>query len=132
MHKAERLLSGIWFGFDEMMLYFRLDRGITVEFDRFKEYCFEIEFIDSSQLSFLICPSVGRSLINGQQTDRIKYAAIEILEIAIPIEILPKTDRNQYLARIIIKEDGRQLESWPPAEALMIELPSPSEIPWAV
>jgi len=132
MHKAERLLSGIWFGFDDSRLYFRLDKGITVESKRFKEYAFEIEFINSGKLAVTAYPSERRCEFNGHLNPDIDFAYLDNLEIAIPIEILPKPEHDEYLIRVIVLEAGKPLESWPPSEALKIELPNPREIPWGV
>ncbi len=132
MHKAERLISGIWFGFDETRLYFRIDRGVTVDPARFAAFDFEFEFIDSLRFSVAINPAEKRATAGDRVDDRLIYAVEENLELAMPLELLPKAESNQYLIRIIIKEDGKPLESWPPAEALRIGLPSSRDMPWFV
>lgn len=132
MHKAERILSGIWFGYDESQLYFRLDRGVTIDKKRFISYSFELEFINSLKVTLLIRPADKSVTLDGRIDDRIAYAIGDILEIAIPFNLLPNIEQNEYLVRVSVIESGKPLESWPPAEALKIELPNPKEIPWVV
>ena len=132
MHKAERLISGIWFGFDDANIYFRLDRNVTVDAARFKRFTYEIEFFDTIPMKVRIEPSAARTLINMKDELQIVYKIQDFLEISIPQKLLPKTKDNELMARISIYENEQNMESWPPAEALKIELPNPHEIPWTV
>ena len=132
MHKAERLLSGIWFGYDESELYFRLDRGVTVDRKRFMSFDFEIEFVNSRKSAVLIRPTEKSVTLDGRLDDKINFAIGDILEVGIPFNLLPIPKQNQYLVRLSVLDGGKPSESWPPAEALKIELPNPKEIPWVV
>lgn len=132
MHRAERLLSGIWFGFDQANLYFRLDPAVTLEKPRLRALEFEFEFIDTAKMIVLLSGEREKARLNDEECPEIAFAIKDIIELSIPLVRFPKTPEDVILARINIKEDGKVLESWPPAEALKIELPNPHEIPWSV
>jgi hypothetical protein len=134
MHKAERLVSGWWFGFDQSNLYFRVDRGITVTRERFRSFKFEFEFL--SKTKAVVSAQTGN--LDAQLNDRpeplIKHALEDVFEISMPMSLVAGEAENAILVRLSIKEEERTLETWPPAEALRIELPRAGsrEIPWVV
>jgi hypothetical protein len=132
MHKAERLLAGIWFGFDEANLYFRIDRSVTVDPKRFEEFTFSFEFFDTIKSEISIQPKSRTVKFNSKGTAKVQFALIDVLEISIPLALLSSQPETKLLARLKILEDDQALEIWPPAEALKIELPGPGSIPWSV
>lgn len=134
MHKSEHLVSGIWFGFDKENLYFRIDRGITVVPERFKKLTFELEFLNSERNLVTIQPEAERGSINGKLNELIRFKLAELFEIAIPMDILSHDDETMLLTRLMIKDDQKLLETWPPTDAIKIELPKASahDFPWTV
>jgi hypothetical protein len=132
MHRSERLLKGIFFGFDEIYLYLRLDWSSTVTTQRFSGYRLELQFYDAKSLLIAIEPKEKRALLNGVSVQEIFFALKDILEVSIPLNLLPRTAENNIMTRLSVKEGNNVLETWPPSEALKIELPNPREIPWTV
>jgi alpha-amylase/alpha-mannosidase (GH57 family) len=132
MHRAERILNGIWFGFDELNLYFRLDRNLTVDSRRFERLEFLLEFYDTSTYCLVIRPDKGLACSNGLEVPQVNSKYVDFLEISLPFILLPLTKDIGYVVRISVRERGQLLESWPPAEALRISLPSPQDIPWVI
>lgn len=132
MHRAERLLSGIWFGFDDLNLYFRVDRNVTLDPARFKGLEFDLEFYDTIKCEITIQPESHTAKFNSKVTDKVQFAIEDILEISIPLAMLSTQSGTRLFARLTIKESDQTLEIWPPAEALIINLPGPGTIPWLV
>jgi alpha-amylase/alpha-mannosidase (GH57 family) len=132
MHKAERLLSGIWFGFDDLNLYFRIDRSVTVEPARFKELEFDFELYDAVKSEITIRPKDSVAEINSKHSNKIQFALEDILEISMPLIMLSKQSDTRLFMRLTIRENNQAVETWPPAEALIIDLPGPGTIPWLV
>ena len=132
MHKAERLISGIWFGFDSQNLYFRIDPSISLDKSRFSKFHFELELFDKEKVEIEIRPFEKLVKLNGIHSTSVEYALDEFLEIGAPFDLFNNIPETVILARLIIKEDDKVLEAWPPSEALKIELPNPNDIPWFV
>jgi alpha-amylase/alpha-mannosidase (GH57 family) len=132
MHKAERLLSGIWFGFDDLNLYFRVDRSATVELGRFQEFEFDFEFYDTVRTEIMIQPKGHTARFNSEKTELIQFAVADVLEISIPLARLSMQSGTRLFVRLTIKENNQILEVWPPGDALIIDLPGPGSIPWLV
>jgi hypothetical protein len=132
MHKAERMLFGIWFGFDDKNLYFRIDPAVTITRKRFESFIFSFEFLDSLKLIVDITPHVGLADLNEKISSEIKCAYKDFLEISMPLSLFAAMKNTTLLTRLTIKEDGKVLEVWPPSDALKIELPNPHDIPWTV
>ncbi len=132
MHKAERLISGIWFGFDETNLYFRIDRSVTVDRSRFEGFKFLLEFYNTLKSELSIQPKERVIKFNSKDISEIKFALVDFLEFSIPIKILSIQGETKLLVHLSIMENNETLEVWPPSEALRIDLPGPGSIPWSV
>ena len=132
MHKSEHLIAGFWCGFDTDNLYFGLRRGVTVNQARFARFAFELEFFDTLRTTVLIVPSANGALINGQSSEEIKMALIDIMEASIPIGMITESPQAPFYMRVSIIEEDKKIETWPPTDALRIDLPNPHEIPWTV
>lgn len=134
MHKSENVISGIWFGFDTDNLYFRIDRGITVDTTRFEKMSFQLEFFEPVKATVSIENGKYKSSIKIRDDSAILFKFVDILEIAIPLKSLTIPEKGSISVRISVREDGSLLESWPPSETLLIGLPGSSqgEIPWIV
>jgi alpha-amylase/alpha-mannosidase (GH57 family) len=131
MHKAEHIISGIWFGFDNHNLYFRLDHGTSTSATKFAELAIELEFHDTTRQTLRIEPGKKIALLNNQRNEAVNLALDEFLEISLPIELL-KAGSSAVSVRITVLDGDRRLETWPLTEAIRIELPGSAEIPWAV
>ncbi len=86
MHKAERLIAGIWFGFDTDNLYLKIDRGITVSRERFANFTFEIEFFDTRKVLMTIQGSSGEIVGNDDLHTGFDFALKDLLELSCPLK----------------------------------------------
>ncbi|UCE65516.1 MAG: glycoside hydrolase [Candidatus Zixiibacteriota bacterium] len=134
MHKSENMLQGIWFGYDSENLYLMMKGGITVDPDRLKALDIEIEFQDPTKNHIIIKGGSVEFVIAGKKIEDFKFGFEQIMEIAVPLNNFPLSDDNNIFLRIFIKKDGKLLESWPPADSLVIPIPKEGsgEIPWIV
>jgi alpha-amylase/alpha-mannosidase (GH57 family) len=132
MHKAERLINGIWFGYDNSNLYFRIDPSVTVDTKRFSGFQFELELFDTDKVEIEIKAKDQVINVNSKVSNQVEYAIADFLELSAPLDLFPKRPETIILARLTIREDGKLLEVWPPTEALKIEFPNPNDIHWFV
>lgn len=134
MHKSENILQGIWFGYDNENLYLMMKGGITVDLDRLKAHDIEIEFQDPKKSQINIKGDSVEFIIDGKTIDNLKFGFEHLLEIAVPLNKLHLGKDNNIYLRIFIKKDGKLIESWPPADSLVIPIPKEgsSDIPWIV
>jgi alpha-amylase/alpha-mannosidase (GH57 family) len=134
MHKSENNLRGIWFGYDTENLYLMMKAGITMEIERFTNLDIEIEFQEPHNGSFIIKDDKAKFNIGAKERKRFAYKREHILEISIPLSAFTLKDDNQISMRIFIRKGDQLLESWPPADSLIIPIPKEGsgEIPWFV
>ncbi len=134
MHKAENVLKGIWFGYDQDNLYLMAQRGITVDSTRFSKLEYEIEFQEPQKGTFIITKNSGKLEIEGREYSNFDLALKEILELSVPLDLFKMNDESAISIRLSVKEKGKLLESWPLADAIKIPIPKQgsSEIPWIV
>jgi len=134
MHKSENILQGIWFGYDHENLYLMMRGGITLESKSFKKLNVEIEFQKPQKAYFNIRNGQAEFFINGNIINNFQFGLEHILEIAIPLSNFSLDADNKIFLRISIKRGDEFLESWPPADSLVIPIPKEgsAEIPWIV
>jgi alpha-amylase/alpha-mannosidase (GH57 family) len=134
MHKAESLLRGIWFGYDDENLYLMMRGSITLDYRRFRSLDFEIEFQAPLKGNFKVRDGKAEFLIDGTVKKNFKYGLEHILEIAIPLSDFSIRKDNRIFVRISVKKGDKLLESWPPTDSLVIPIPKEGsgEIPWIV
>jgi len=134
MHKSENLLKGIWYGFDTENLYLMLKPAVTVDYHRFKQLYIEIEFLEPQKGLLAITDGKGSLNLDGKAVDNFTLGWEHILEFSIPLSEFVMNAMNRISIRIFIKEGDKILESWPPADSLVITIPKEGsgEIPWIV
>jgi len=134
MHRSENILQGIWFGYDDQNLYLMMKGSITLEYERFKSLNVEIEFQEPQKGHLYIGSGRAEFLMNGNIMNNFKYGLEHILEIAIPLRSFSLEADNNIFLRISLRKGEELLESWPPADSLIIPIPKEGsgEIPWMV
>jgi alpha-amylase/alpha-mannosidase (GH57 family) len=135
MHRSENILRGIWFGYDTENLYLMMRGAITVTPERFRNTTFEIEFQAPAKGHLKIEKREASLELNGASLLGFEFALDQLLEIAVPLRYFPLDDENDKIyLRIFIKMDSETVESWPPADSLIIPIPreGSSEIPWII
>ena len=126
MHKSDRVVSGIYFGFDPKNLYIRIDPEANTEL--FESVTLEIEFLKP------LDKTVRFTLADKSTSDNLVLVHDDILEISLPIRIFGESVPQKIRFRIAVIHEGETLETWPPSESLLMEMPGAGSgaIPWVV
>jgi alpha-amylase/alpha-mannosidase (GH57 family) len=134
MHKAETAISGIWFGFDDQNIYFRVDRTLTGDPERFRNLTVILEFSQPSGASFIRSPTECYLEIEKRKPRAFSCVLTDMLEISLPRRELFKHGNEGISFRVHVRENDRLLETWPQTEAIRFEIPGPGsdKIPWSV
>jgi alpha-amylase/alpha-mannosidase (GH57 family) len=134
MHRAENILRGIWFGYDQTYIYLMIKAGITIEPERFQKFSFLIEF-QAPQRAILELDR-NRAVFNlgGTPVENLQYALDHLLELSIPLSAFDLSKDNDILIRVQVSESGKTLETWPSADSIIIPIPreGSGDIPWVV
>jgi alpha-amylase/alpha-mannosidase (GH57 family) len=109
MHKADSVISDLYYGFDRDNLYIRMDPAVP--FDQFgEEIAFCVELISSSSFRIIFSPKEPRARlyrVTGETwtktDDLLESAAQDIFEIAVPFRLInaAENDEIQFVAEII-------------------------------
>ncbi len=126
MHKTDRVVAGIYFGFDPKNIYIRIDREPNQP--AFESHRFELEFSKPSQKVFSLAPS------ENQSDGGLAFANVDILEISLPLGIFGQSISGEIRLRLAVKDGDKTLEIWPLSESLTMRLPQAGSdaIPWVV
>lgn len=126
MHKAEDILSFIYYGFDKNNLYIRLDLTHGIEPEEIMSLKFSIHFTEPR--SFKIDAKVSEMQTKEyQEIDgyRIKTAFKDILEAEIPFDLLGADTDAEIKYAVSVLSDGGEIERWPATGYLSIKMPGP-------
>lgn len=145
MHRAESILSHIYYGFDLKNLFIRLDTQRTLKDPTVSEIIFAIHFLKpENKIVEIICfPEEGsakaelfeykngeRSLIGNVST----ISARDIIEIALPFSLLNVKESDEVAFIVILKKDDAEIEKWPYKGYISFNVPTPDfeAIMWRV
>ncbi len=132
MHKAESVLSTLYYGFNKESLFLRVDA--TVPLREFAEdMSVSIDFTKPSVKRIVISfrPSLHARILrrteSGWQTlqDLPDVAADNILEARIPFELLGARERDEICFSVCLAKDGEEVERCPFRGHVSITVPTP-------
>lgn len=139
MHKAEGLISRIFYGFDKKDLYLRLDAGLpliqisgdmTFSFQFLKPFHIKVEITSSGDVEAAVFRKVDNE---WQFINTLKTVAInDILEIAIPFADLHASEGEEVAFFLSVMKGKDTSEKWPSRGYISIEVPGESfeDIMW--
>jgi len=125
MHRAESTISHIYYGFDLKNLFIRLDSNRDLSDPRINELTFCIHFLKpvNSRIEIRLNPekmevrAVLVERVDGEaeekRSDITSIAAREIIEMAIPFELIHAMPRDEVDFFVTIRRDEIELEKWP-------------------
>ncbi|MBE0427169.1 MAG: glycoside hydrolase family 57 [Nitrospirae bacterium] len=132
MHKAESILSGLYYGFNKDELFLRLDP--LIPFGEIKnDIIFCINLIKPSLLKVIISirPSVKAELLikdtsGWKKLKDINDVAIkDIFEIAMPFRDLQVKEKDEIYLNVSIIKNGEEIEKCPCRGYVSITVPTP-------
>jgi hypothetical protein len=127
MHRSENLLQAIYFGFDLQNLYLRLD--LTRPMDASVRVATRIRLLFLKPVAFEIQATVQ---MDGQITLTLANnsalppgTAGKIIEIALPLDRLPKHPSTDFQFVVAVDRDAQEQERWPLDQPITIPYPRP-------
>ncbi len=129
MHRGDRLISSIHFGFDHQWIYIRLDftRAASVDFPKGTGFRFDLFVPD--KIPVTIQPADGTLNIQGKPDTRAELDSV--LEVAFRRSDLWDDGFGELGFTVSVVADRQQLESWPDNEWIRLTVPKPdNELFW--
>jgi alpha-amylase/alpha-mannosidase (GH57 family) len=132
MHKAESLLSSLYYGFNKNSLFLRLDPAMPLE--KFPDdIAFAIDFVKPYpiKVTVTIRPVIAAALYEKADSEWKKVkeipdvAFIDIFEIGIPFIDLKAREKDTVNFSICILKNGDELERCPWRGQVMLTVPTP-------
>lgn len=132
MHKAESLLSGIYYGFNKETLFLRADPAIpSNEFP--EDLSFSIDFVKPSMLKVFVSvrPELSASLLEKRNSDWKKVKDIpdvafgDVFEIGIPFGDLHARENDVVNFSLCITKEGEEIERCPWRGHITLTVPTP-------
>jgi alpha-amylase/alpha-mannosidase (GH57 family) len=132
MHKAESLLSNLYYGFNKDSLFLRLDPSIPLE--KFPDdIAFSIDFVKPHHIKVTVSlrPAISAALYEKTDSEWKKVkdipdvAFIDIFEIGIPFIDLKAQEKDTVNFSICILKNGDELERCPWRGQIMLAVPTP-------
>ncbi len=135
MHRGDSIVSHIYYGFDLHNLFLRLDPTQSLQDDRVADLAFFISFLlpKGQDVEIHVSPKdrrVTAALFRGENHGRAQIAAIntvaanEIIELAIPFEMLGVKPNDELHFFITVERKGSEVEKWPYRGFIQVKVPT--------
>lgn len=130
MHRAEAFISTIFYGFDLNNLYLRTDaanplieisKGITFSFQFLKPVQTRLDVIVTDKIKAVLFNRVQNEWKQLQEMETVAIA--DIMEIALPFELLGAKEGDEVAFILSVLKDGSELERWPWRGCIALEVP---------
>jgi alpha-amylase/alpha-mannosidase (GH57 family) len=131
MHKAESILSALYYGFNKDNLFLRLDPAISFR-ELSDDTRFSISFSKPSQLKVTVSLKPLRAELLGKTDEgwqKIKditdVAVHDIFELGIPFSDLNAHEKEEIIFSISILKNGEEIERCPSRGYISLTVPTP-------
>jgi alpha-amylase/alpha-mannosidase (GH57 family) len=135
MHRGASIITHIYYGFDLKNMFIRLDSSGTLKDERVADLAFFINFLSPKGLyaEIRIVPREHRVtavLFRGENGTRSQVAAInavaanEIIELAIPFDLLGVKVNDEVQIFVTVERSGSEIEKWPYRGYIQFRVPT--------
>jgi alpha-amylase/alpha-mannosidase (GH57 family) len=135
MHRGASIISRIFYGFDLKNLFLRLDPGQSLRDDKVQELGFFVNILapKGQDVEVRIVPKERRVTailfrgVNGERKEAAiinSVAANEIIELAIPFELLGVKPNDEVHFFITVERKGSEIEKWPYRGFIQVKVPT--------
>lgn len=146
MHRVERIISHIYYGFDLKNLFLRLDTSRTLKDPKVSQVTFNIRFLKPVSITVEINCSPSEGTVRAEMLKETgsherkvigkisTIAAHDIIEIALPFSSLNLKEKDEVAFIVVVKRDDAELEKWPYKGYISFNVPTPDfeAIMWQV
>ena len=124
MHRGASIITHIYYGFDLKNMFVRLDPSGNLQDEKITDLAFFINFLHPKGLDIevRVAPQerrVSATLFRGENGTRTQVgvinsvAADEIIELAVPFELLGVKPNDEVQIFVTVKRAGSEVEKWP-------------------
>ena len=125
MHRAESVVSHIYYGFDLGNLFIRLDSNRDMQDPRIRELMFCIHILKPvpCRIEVRLDPEAGKvdarvvrpeeTASGGKGRPLSSIAARDIIEMAVPFEMIDARPKDEVIFFTTVRRDDIELEKWP-------------------
>ncbi|MGC2424707.1 MAG: glycoside hydrolase family 57 protein [Nitrospirota bacterium] len=135
MHRAESIVSHIYYGFDPKNLFIRIDSNRNLNDPNIKELTFSVHFLrpSSYRLDIRLDPEQGKvnadliKVTKGEEAQSGRHsniAAREIIELAMPFDVIMAKPGDEINFFVTVRRDDVELEKWPYRGYISLEVPT--------
>jgi alpha-amylase/alpha-mannosidase (GH57 family) len=135
MHRGASVIAHIYYGFDLRNLFLRLDPSQSLQSESVEDLSFFVNFLlpKSMDIEVRVMPKQRRvtaTLSQGEHSKRKEVAAIngvaanEIIELAIPFELLGVKPNGEIHCFITVERKGSEIEKWPYHGFIQVKVPN--------
>jgi hypothetical protein len=140
MHRVSHIVKGIFFGFNQDRIFFRIDTVSPLE--KFKEeIMLDLEIVEPSRYRLSISKTQAelfRFIEDENRWDRvlerIDFSFSKFFELGVPIKALDFSRKNSLGFQLSVKKEKKELEKWPQVDLIRFKLPLDEKKPifWGV
>jgi len=120
MHRVDRYANAIYFGFDKMNFYIRLDFIDKKELGYLKEPKLKISFYTDGSNEHNIELYLNKL---GVENDDFNFAFDEIIELAVKRSFILENGRGEFSFNMILTDGDNKLEKMPSTKPIKVVLP---------
>jgi alpha-amylase/alpha-mannosidase (GH57 family) len=140
MHRVSHVVAGIFFGFDQDSIFFRLDT-VSPPAELGHDILFDLEIVEPSRYRLSVSKAEAELLRFVEDENRwdkvseeIDFSFSKILELGFSIKALDFTRKNSVAFQLSVKKEGKELERWPQVDLIKFRLPLDKKKPifWGV
>ena len=135
MHRGASIITHIYYGFDLKNMFVRLDPSGSLKDEKVADLAFFINFLNPKGIDaeIRVVPQerrVSAALFRGENGTRNQFAVInsvaanDILEIAIPFDLLGVRPNDEVQIFITVERAGSEVEKWPYRGYIQFKVPT--------
>ena len=135
MHRGSSIITHIYYGFDLKNMFVRLDPAQSLKDDKVSELAFYINFLNPKgmDIEIRVMPRerhVSATLFRGENGARTQVSVIntvaanEIIELAVPFDLLGVKPEDEVQMFVTVERDGSEIEKWPFRGFFLIKVPT--------
>jgi alpha-amylase/alpha-mannosidase (GH57 family) len=135
MHRGASVITHIYYGFDLKNMFIRLDPSGNLKDENVADLAFFINYLNPKgmDVEIRVVPKerrVSAALFRGENGTRTQLAAInnvaanEIIELAVPFELLGMKPNDDVQIFVTVERSGSEVEKWPYRGYIQFKVPT--------
>jgi alpha-amylase/alpha-mannosidase (GH57 family) len=135
MHRGASIITHIYYGFDLRNMFIRLDPSGSLKDEKAADLAFFVNFLNPKgmDVEIRIVPQehhVSADLFRGENGKRRQVAVInniaanDIIELAIPFELLGVKANDEVQVFVTVERSGSEIEKWPYRGYIQFKVPT--------